>query len=153
MQVEWLTSKNLQVFGRKTCKAMHRLVSFCKKLASSYKITNRPRPGYIAQELEVKQLMKMFLILNFAKHHLDWTGNYLNWQKSKETVAIFLDLSKAFNSISHNIFLKKIEMYGFSQEAKELLFSFLANRRQKVNLMAYSLIVKFWITVCHKELF
>ena len=25
-------------------------------------------------------------------------------------------------------------MYGFSQEAKELLFSFLANRRQKVKL-------------------
>ena len=57
-----------------------------------------------------------------------------NLDKSKETVAIFLDLAKAFNSISHNIFLKKIEMYGFSQEAKELLFSFLANRRQKVKL-------------------
>ena len=39
-------------------------------------------------------------------------------------------------------------MYGFSQETKELLFSFLANRSQKVKL-----IVKFWITVCHKELF
>ena len=52
--------------------------------------------------------------------------------QSKETVAIFLDLAKAFNSISHNIFLKKIEMYGFSKEAKGLLFSFSANRRQKV---------------------
>ena len=57
-----------------------------------------------------------------------------NLDQSKETVAIFLDLAKAFNSISHNIFLKKFEMYGFSQEAKELLFSFLANQRQKVNL-------------------
>ena len=28
----------------------------------------------------------------------------------------------------------KIELYGFSQKAKELLFSFLANRRQKVKL-------------------
>ena len=57
-----------------------------------------------------------------------------NLDQSKETVAIFLELAKAFNSISLNIFLKKIEMYGFSQEAKELLFSFLANRRQKVRL-------------------
>ena len=57
-----------------------------------------------------------------------------NLDQSKETVAIFLDLAKAFNSISHNIFLKKIEKYGFSQEAKELLFSFLSNRRQKVKL-------------------
>ena len=29
-----------------------------------------------------------------------------NLDQSKETVAIFLDLAKAFNSISHNIFLK-----------------------------------------------
>ena len=36
-----------------------------------------------------------------------------NLDKSKETLAIFLDLAEAFNSISHNIFLKKIEMYGF----------------------------------------
>ena len=57
-----------------------------------------------------------------------------NLDQSEETVATFLDLAKAFNSISHNIFLKKIEMYGFSQESKELLFSFLANRRQKVKL-------------------
>ena len=57
-----------------------------------------------------------------------------NLDQSKETVAIFLDLAKAFNSISHNIFLEKVEMYGFSQEAKELLFSFPANRRQTVKL-------------------
>ena len=35
----------MQVFGRKTCKAMHRLVRTCKKLASSYKLTIRNRPG------------------------------------------------------------------------------------------------------------
>ena len=54
-----------------------------------------------------------------------------NLDQSKETVAIFLDLAKAFNSILHNIFLKKIETNVFSQEAKKLLFSF-ANRRQKI---------------------
>ena len=57
-----------------------------------------------------------------------------NLDQSKENVAIFLDLAKAFDSLWHNIFHKKIEMYGFSQDAKELLFSFLANRRQKVKL-------------------
>ena len=47
LQVEWLNCKNLQVFGKKACKAMHRLVSFCQKLAISYKITIRPRPGFL----------------------------------------------------------------------------------------------------------
>ena len=37
-----------------------------------------------------------------------------NLYQSKETVVIFLDLVKAFNSISHNIFLKELQMYGFS---------------------------------------
>ena len=35
VETEWLTCKNLQVFGRTTCKVMHRLVRTCKKLASS----------------------------------------------------------------------------------------------------------------------
>ena len=63
---------------------------------------------------------------------VETVSSYLD--QSKETVVIFLDLAKALNSSSHNIFHKKNEMYGFSQEAKELLFSFLAHRRQKVKL-------------------
>ena len=35
----------MQVFGRRICKAMQRLVSFCQKLESSYKLTIPPRLG------------------------------------------------------------------------------------------------------------
>ena len=48
----------------------------------------------------------------------------------KNTAAIFLDVSKAFNSISHKIFLKKAECFNFPQPAINLLKYFLEERSQ-----------------------
>ena len=42
-----------------------------------------------------------------------------NLDKNKENVAIFLDLAKAFNSISH-FFFKKMELYGFFPESERI---------------------------------
>ena len=57
-----------------------------------------------------------------------------NYDNLKFSVAVFFDLAKAFNSISHKIFLKKIEAYGFSESAVELFASFLKNRQQCVKI-------------------
>ena len=43
-----------------------------------------------------------------------------------------MDLAKAFNSISHKIFLEKITKYGFSTESIAMLESFMSNRKQCV---------------------
>ena len=43
---------------------------------------------------------------------------------------IFSDLAKAFNSISLDIFIQKIEKSGFGENARVLLNSFLNNRKQ-----------------------
>ena len=48
-----------------------------------------------------------------------------NLDQSKETVAIFLDLAKAFNSISHNIFLKEFKYMVFPRKRKNYCFHFL----------------------------
>ena len=45
---------------------------------------------------------------------------------------MFLDLAKAFNSISLEIFIQKSEKYGFGENARVLLNSFLINRKQCV---------------------
>ena len=55
-------------------------------------------------------------------------------ENNNDTGAVFLDLAKAFNSISHEIFLMKAENFNLSQSTILLLKSFLENRTQCVKL-------------------
>ena len=56
-----------------------------------------------------------------------------NLEIGKNIAAIFLDLAKAFNSISHKIF-KKAECFNFSEPAVILLKSFLEEKSQFVKI-------------------
>ena len=57
-----------------------------------------------------------------------------NHENGQNTAAIFLDLAKAFNWISHKIFLKKAECFNFSEPAVNLLRYFLEERSQCVKI-------------------
>ena len=46
--------------------------------------------------------------------------------------ALFMDLSKAFDTINHDLLIAKLKAYDFSTEALTLMKSYLKNRRQKV---------------------
>ena len=45
-------------------------------------------------------------------------------------LGIFVDFSKAFDTIQHNILIHKLEHYGVRQRALELLINYLSNRKQ-----------------------
>ena len=49
--------------------------------------------------------------------------------------AILMDLSKAFDTINHNLLIAKLHAYGFDKDALKLIKSYLTNRwqRMKVN--------------------
>ena len=48
----------------------------------------------------------------------------------KYTLAVFMDLSKAFDTIDHNILLSKLYHYGFRGISYDWLASYLSNRKQ-----------------------
>ena len=53
-------------------------------------------------------------------------------EKKEYAFGIFLDLSKAFDSLSHNILLNKLNFYGIRGISNQLLKSYLTNRQQFV---------------------
>ena len=52
-----------------------------------------------------------------------------NANENKVTLSLFLDLKKAFDSVNHQLLLKKLYHYGFRGPVFTLLQSYLSNRR------------------------
>ena len=62
-----------------------------------------------------------------------------NWRKSLDNKgfgsAILMDLSKAFDTLNHDLLIAKLDAYGFQHDALKLLYSYLSKQwhRTKVN--------------------
>ena len=52
--------------------------------------------------------------------------------KSEFCLGIFIDLSKAFDTLNHDVLLKKLEMYGIRGIPNTLIKSYLQDRQQYV---------------------
>ena len=76
------------------------------------------RKGYISQHI---------LIANFEK----WKKNL---DKRGECGALFVDLSKAFDCLQHDLLLAKLNAYGFDYKSLKLISSFLSNRKYRTKI-------------------
>ena len=52
--------------------------------------------------------------------------------ENRVPLSIFIDLSKAFDTLDHEILLSKLSYYGVSSNVKDLFRSYLSNRHQYV---------------------
>jgi hypothetical protein len=59
---------------------------------------------------------------------------YNNLESHNITAALLLDISKAFDSISHNILLEKMHYYGIQGNDLKLFDTFVSNRKQYIKI-------------------
>jgi len=63
---------------------------------------------------------------------IDKITNELN--KKQKTLGVFIDLSKAFDTLNHHILLSKLEVYGIRGIAREWFSNYLGHREQYVQI-------------------
>ena len=57
----------------------------------------------------------------------DITGSF---EKGEYTLGVFIDLSKAFDTVDHQVLTKKLQYYGIDGTALKWFKSYLSNRKQ-----------------------
>ena len=62
------------------------------------------------------------------------TSSYNNIDKHSSTGLALVDLKKAFDTVSHNVLLTKLNNYGIRGIAYTLIRSYLDNRQQFVSI-------------------
>ena len=110
---------SLSVFSKLFEKLVHkRMISFI----SRYNLINPNQFGF------QKNKCTSDAILEFLENVND------SFNEKQYYLAIFLDFSKAFDTICHEILLKKIEHMGFRGPIYQWIKSFLTNRKQFVSV-------------------
>ena len=57
-----------------------------------------------------------------------------SFEKEQCTLGVFIDLSKAFYTVGHSILLKKLKIYGITDENLAWFESYLSNRKQYIEI-------------------
>ena len=47
-------------------------------------------------------------------------------------MALFIDLSKVFNTLNHAILAKKLDLYGIHGKSKNWIIDYISNRKMKL---------------------
>ena len=57
--------------------------------------------------------------------------------EGKYACGVFVDFQKAFDTVNHNILIKKLSFFGINGKIKEWVESYLSNRKQFVSILGY----------------
>ena len=60
-----------------------------------------------------------------------------NWNDNLFSACVFVDFSRAFDSIDHKILLQKLKLYGLDDTALQFMSNYISCRRQKTTVNGY----------------
>ena len=121
--------------GDKTMLSNYRPISL---LPSISKIFEKVMHLQLSEHLENNSLIYPNQYGFRKKHSTEMASlhlvDYLNYEMDtgNTPLNIYLDLSKAFDTLNHDILLSKLKYYGLSGISLNLLYSYLTNRKQFV---------------------
>ena len=103
-------------------KILERLVfNRCVEYIDAHEILNDKQFGFRPNHSTYMAIMQLVDMITSAV------------ERNETTIGIFLDLSKAFDTIDHKILLHKLEHYGFRGVVLEWFKNYLTNRKQYVS--------------------
>ena len=93
---------------------------------------------------QINEYIELFLsnlLTGFRKNHNTQHSLFKMLESFKEALdkgnsvsVIFMDLSKAFDTLNHDLLIAKLEAYGFSVNSLSYIHSYLNKRSQKTNV-------------------
>ena len=76
-----------------------------------------------------------------------------SFEKEQFTLGVFIDLSKAFDTVDHSILLKKLKLYGITDKNLAWFESYLSNRKQYIQVKIAKQILNMLLVASPKDLF
>ena len=106
--------------------------------------------NYVTSKNKISETQFGFRKLHSTSHAIHHSVNFIkkSHTNSNHVIGVFIDLSKAFDTIDHNILLHKLHNYGIRGTPHDLIKSYLSNRKQYVKIgcqESEKLVVKYGV--------